>query len=117
MTMREFYEKVGGDYDDVIKRFGAETMAERFNKKFLNDPSFQTLVSSLNDGLTEESFRAVHTLKGVCQNLGYGNLGKVSSDMTELLRAGSVDAAKDMLDSVKNEYDKVVELISKYFDK
>ncbi len=115
MNMKEFYEKIGGDYNDVVKRFGGEAMAERFGKKFPGDPSFSSLAAALDEGSCEEAFRAVHTLKGVCQNLGYGDLGSVCSDMTELLRAGNFDDGKAMFGAVKAEYDKVVGLIKECF--
>lgn len=115
MTMKEFYDKIGGDYGDVVKRFGGEAMAERFGKKFLSDPSFSGLKAAFESGSCEEAFRAAHTLKGVCQNLGYGDLGSVSSDMTELLRAGSIDEAKAMYGAVEAEYGKLTALIKECF--
>ncbi len=41
MTIKECYEKVGSDYDGVLKRLGSEALVKRFAVKFLNDPSFQ----------------------------------------------------------------------------
>ena len=41
MTVKECYEKVGSDYDGVLKRLGSEALVKRFAVKFLNDPSFQ----------------------------------------------------------------------------
>ena len=40
MTIKECYEKVGSDYDGVLKRLGSEALVKRFAVKFLNDPSF-----------------------------------------------------------------------------
>ena len=34
----------------------------------------------------EEAFRAVHTLKGICLNLGFDTLYKASFELTEKLR-------------------------------
>ena len=116
MTMKDFYEKIGGDYNDVAERFGGETMVERFGKKFLGDPSFSQLDAAFATGRCDEAFRAAHTLKGVCRNLGYGDLGNVSADMTELLRAGNFDDGKAMYDAVKVEYDKVVRLLKECFE-
>ena len=69
-------------------------LVEKFARKFLDDPSYQTLVETMDKADYEEAFRAAHTLKGVCANLGFTQLFKVSSDLTEELRGGNPDAAK-----------------------
>lgn len=47
MTVKECYEKVGSDYDGVLKRLGSEALVKRFAVKFLNDPSFQDLTGEM----------------------------------------------------------------------
>ena len=86
MTIKECYEKVGSDYDGVLKRLGSEALVKRFAVKFLNDPSFQELTDGLAAQDGEKAFRAAHTLKGVCLNLGFTELYKVSAELTEVLR-------------------------------
>lgn len=112
MNMRGLYEKIGGDYDDMLKRFGNENMIVRFVFKFLEDKSFEMLRDAVRSNNTEEAFRAAHTLKGICLNLGFGNLGKVSSEMTEKLRAGDAESGFALYDTVCNEYKKTIEAIS-----
>ena len=80
MTIKECYEKVGSDYDGVLKRLGSEALVKRFAVKFLNDPSFQELTDGLAAQDGEKAFRAAHTLKGVCLNLGFTELYKVSAE-------------------------------------
>ena len=74
MTIKECYEKVGSDYDGVLKRLGSEALVKRFAVKFLNDPSFQELTDGLAAQDGEKAFRAAHTLKGLCLNLGFTEL-------------------------------------------
>lgn len=64
--------------------------------------------------IIEEAFRAAHTLKGVCANLGFTQLFKVSSDLTEELRGGAPDEAKlpELLEKVSSEYKKTVDAIN-----
>lgn len=38
MTIRESYARSGGNYDDVIQRFGSGNMLLRFMVKFLEEP-------------------------------------------------------------------------------
>ena len=83
MTMQECYEKIGEDYQEILSRFGSEAMVKRFAISFLNDPSFEQLKEGLEENDGEKAFRAAHTLKGVCLNLGFNGLNKLSSELTE----------------------------------
>lgn len=74
MTIQECYKKMGADYQEVLGRLYNETMICKFVRMFLQDDSFQILEEALRRGDVKEAFRGAHTLKGVCQNLGFSNL-------------------------------------------
>ena len=74
MTIQECYKKMGADYEDVLKRLYSEGMIRKFARMFLDDDSYPKLERSLKEENVEEAYRAAHTLKGVCQNLGCTNL-------------------------------------------
>ena len=104
MTIKECYAMADADFDDVLKRLGSEAMVKRFAVKFLNDTSFKELKegSRLHDG--EKAFRAAHTLKGVCLNLGFSGLGKVSAELTEKLRGRDITGSEELLQKVEEKY-------------
>ena len=59
-----------------------------------------------------EAFRAAHTLKGVCENLGLSDLCKSSSVLTEALRAGERPENLDVLKAqVCTDYEQAVSAI------
>lgn len=89
MTVKQCYESFGGDYEGTLTRLMTDGLILRFLKKFLNDGSFPLLEDSLSRGDLAEAFRAAHTLKGVCQNLGMDRLYSSSAEITEVLRAGN----------------------------
>ena len=86
MTMRECYEAIGGNYEDVLGRLHSEALIRRFTLKFLEDQSYLQLKQALENKNYEDAFRSAHTLKGVCQNLSFDHLYEVSNELTELLR-------------------------------
>lgn len=105
MTLQECYIKMGGDYQDVMGRLGTEARIEKFLAKFLSDKSYQLLCDTMKNGNMEEAFRAVHTLKGVCLNLGLSRLAESSSALTEKLRGGVPDAdAEIFFKKVQEDY-------------
>ena len=59
-------------------------------------------------GIVDEAFRAAHTLKGVAQNLGFEKLYKPSSELAEILRAGSMEVIVGLMDTITEEYEKTI---------
>ena len=113
MTIRECYDELGLDFDAVLSRLVNEKLVQKFALKFLDDPSFQNLRDALDSKDVETAFRAAHTLKGVCLNLGFDNLYPSSKDLTELLCAGSMDGYEDLFAEVEKEYNRTCEALRK----
>lgn len=65
---------MGADYNEVFRRLYNEAMIRKFVLLFPKDDSFHNLEAALKEQNVKEAFRAAHTLKGVCQNLGFSNL-------------------------------------------
>ena len=106
MNIREFYQEIGSDYGEVETRLGSERLIVRFVSKFVGDPTHQMLEEAFAKDDPEEAFRAAHTLKGVCSNLGFGKLLQASSALTEFLRLGNhaLSEGKEQFDEVREEY-------------
>lgn len=105
ISMREAYEKIGADYDGASVRLMGEEMLARFALKFLDDESMDKLEAALVAGDAEGAFMAVHTLKGVSQNLGFDNLYEPAVVVTEALRdADTVDGAHDGMHALRQQY-------------
>lgn len=113
MTLKECYEVMHGDYEGVTGRLVSESLVRKFVLKFLNDPSFGELCSAVESGDGETAFRASHTLKGICLNLGFTDLYKASSALTEKLRGNNVldEESKTLFEHVHEEYDRTIRAI------
>lgn len=114
MNLQQCYEALGGNYDDAIGRLRSERLVQKFVLKFLDDPSFDLLVSSLQNGNAEEAFRAAHTIKGMCANLSFDALAHSVIQITETLRAGDLETGKQLFPAVKTEYEKTFNAILEY---
>ena len=114
MTIQECYHQLGGDYATLKTRLPSDSLIKRFITKFLDDRSYSELCSALEEGQREEAFRAAHTLKGVCANLGFDQLRDSASRLTELLRpegSGIPEEAALIMDAVKHDYEMTVNAI------
>ena len=110
MNVRSAYETIGADYKGVLNRLMSEALVERFAGKFLDDPSFDKLGAAIQAGDVKEAFLAAHTLKGICQNLGFSNLLAPTVELTEVLRDADEMAADvpALFEVVRAEYEKTV---------
>ena len=115
MTMRECYEAIGGNYEDVLGRLRSEALIRKFTLKFLEDQSYPQLKQALNDKNYEDAFRSAHTLKGVCQNLSFDRLCEVSHELPELLRdrTGEQPGIPEAMEKVTEVYEMTMEEIKK----
>ncbi len=114
MTIQECYKAMGADYDDVLSRLHSERLVQKFVLKFLDDESYALLSDSMANGDLESAFRASHTIKGVCQNLGLTGLEQSSRDLTEALRARNAERAAELFEQVKVDYETTINAIRTY---
>ena len=112
MSIQEFYEKIGGNYEVAVSRMINDEKIKKFLTFFLADESYQTLIQAMENGSCEDAFRAAHTLKGVCQNMSFAVLSKYVEKITEELRANEFEQAKQTLPDVISEYQKVIDGIN-----
>ena len=111
MTVEQVYKNMDGDYASVKDRLQNDALIEKFLIKFLADESYANIIKNLEAQNLEEAFRAAHTLKGVCQNLGLDRLYKSSYDVTEVLRNGKNDVTPEMMEKLESDYDVTVSSI------
>lgn len=113
MQLEECYEAFGGSYEDIKKRLHKDEVIQKFVVKFLNDTSYATLCTAMQQEDYGEAFRAVHTLKGVCQNLSFRCLGQSAQLLTECLRGTDAERidrerCENLLQKVSEDYEVVV---------
>ena len=116
MSLKECYDKMGADYEDVLSRLRSEVLVRKFALKFLDDDSYANLKAAMESGSAPEAFRGAHTLKGVDQNLGFGPLYKAAAEVTESLRpsetsSGDMEKAAKLMPAVDEEYARTIAAI------
>ena len=105
MTLQEFYAQIGGNYADTVRRLCNESLVLRFVKKYPANPSMDELRAAIGQQDWETAFRAVHTLKGIAQNLGFSDLAAAAHRLTEGLRDASGMPQKELVERVDACYE------------
>lgn len=116
MTVEDLYFEIEGNYSDVVERFVTESKIIRFVLLFLNDGSYEAYIQAMQAEKADEAFLAIHTLKGVCLNLGFQGMYKVVNNITELLKANKFEEAKKKLPDLKAVYEKHINAIKKFLE-
>lgn len=114
MTLQECYEKLGGNYAAVSSRLPSEKFIQKYVLKFADDKTMELLERSFAAGDYDEAFRAAHTIKGMCQNLGFARLEGSASALTEALRGGQSPGAGRLYEQVVEDYRLTADAIKEY---
>lgn len=113
MTLKECYQAMGANYDEVLSRLRSENLVRKFAIRFLDDDSYANLHAALSSGDGEAAFLAAHTIKGVSQNLGFTRLFEASEALTEALRGRVMPVDPVLVEGVEDAYTRTVAAIRK----
>lgn len=115
MTIKEFYDFIGEDYDDVIGRLRAESRVYKYIMKYPDDKNFDIIISSMKEKNYSDAFRAAHTVKGTALNFSFNSFAAVASEITEKLRnfedAAAIEADPDLnrlISEASEKYEKII---------
>ena len=114
MNLKDCYLKFGGDFDEVLGRLRREQTVRKFVFKFLDDKSFSLFEASMVKKDYSEALRAVHTLKGICQNLSFTRLFESSSLVTNALKENDWNKAVDMMPKLSKDYYETINVIKDF---
>lgn len=115
MNIKEFYESIGGDYNDVFSRLMKDERILKYLNKFVDeDNTLKQMDECLAAENYEDAFKNVHTLKGVVLNLGLEPISKTSKVLCEEIRYGAPkNDISQMVKDLHDAYESVTKEIKK----
>ena len=108
--MNEMYPYIE-DINAVMERLGGnEVLLKRLLKKFHDAyiNTGKTLLTEIEASNQEESYRIVHTLKGVSANLGFGRLYRFAIALESRMKTGEYDSLQEETVVFITELDAVI---------
>lgn len=112
MSVEELYAVLEGDYTGTMARLMKEDRIKKYLGKFIDATDYSEFLGNVEKENWPEAFRNIHTLKGVCLNLGLSKLADVSSAMTESIRNGApTEDVTGLIEDVKTEYQRTIEIL------
>lgn len=114
MNIKEFYDGIGVDNKEIMRRFGQEERIKKFLRMFLRDTTEASLEKAFEENNMKEAFLHAHTMKGVALNLSLQPLFQCADQLTEQLRTEEVDLnkARALYEQLKVRYNEIVERIN-----
>lgn len=119
MTLRELYDRIGGDYDQALRVLRMEKLLDKHIRKLTKNGVVDRLLAAGESMDPTELFDAAHAAKGVCGNLGLAALSNMASEIAEEYRPGSSRAMSDAevgdrLEKIAEAYRKAADGIRQY---
>ena len=112
MTVKECYELMEGDYNDVISRLAKDERVEKYLRKFIVSEDYAELVKAVEEKKYEDVFRYSHNLKGMGLNLSVSKLHVSASNLCENVRGGEPkEPCEPLLEKVTGDYEQVINAI------
>ena len=104
--------KAGIDYESGLDRFdGNEQLFEKFIKRFYDDTNLDKLRKALDQDDTEGAYRVAHAQKGVVGTLSFTRYYSLISLVSESLRNGNIESAKENFGAVEKAHADVLAAI------
>lgn len=115
MTVKECYERCGGDYSTMISRLLSDQVISRFLSIFQRDDNFEKLGVAMGENNGEEAFKAAHAVKGVANNMAFNEFADVIEALTDELRPGQCTLrSQELYEQAKPLYEKIIESIKAF---
>ena len=116
MTLEQCYAQMNADYEDTIRRIPNKNLIQKILLKFPKDESYRDLCSAMEEKRMRDAFTAVHTMKGICLNLGLRELSRAAVNLTEALRNDPTEKVPELFTELKSVYGDTMSVIEKYRD-
>lgn len=109
MTIKECYDAIQSNYNEVFERLGKEERIIKFSKMFFTTGDIDSLKDAVDKLDANLTFEISHTMKGNCLNIGFTVLTKKISELVEYVRGREIKDPSELAklyDVVKEEYDR-----------
>lgn len=119
MTLRELYDRIGGDYDRALNVLCIEKLMDKHIRRLPANSIFASLEEAEKTMDPAGLFESAHAIKGVCSNLGLVRIASLASEISEEFRPGRSRSMTDdevhaKIGEIRSLHERTVEGIRAY---
>lgn len=110
MTIKEKYDAIGENFEEVKDRLAKEERIEKYSKMFFSTGDFEALEKCISEKDISNAFEHAHIMKGNSLNIGFNNFSKKINVLVEFVRPREVsdyDKLNSLFEDVKEEYTRI----------
>lgn len=112
MDIQEKLDLLIDNKEMAVARFGGNVdLLVKFLNKFSDDPTYDKLITAVNEKNYEHIEMFAHTMKGVAANLGLDLLSSNASDIVNAVRRDELTEIDAMMEVLETEYQRVIKII------
>lgn len=107
MTVKECYDSISGNYNEMLTRLGNEDRVIRFSKRFFETGDYESLEKAVMERDASNAFDYAHKIKGNSLNIGFEHFTSTVEPLVEFLRSREIDdenTLDQLFNVVKLEY-------------
>lgn len=113
MTIRELYDVVGGDFEDLMKRIPKESLVEKFVRKYVESGEFEKMKAAYEAEDYRSVFEISHNLKGMSANLSLASINATMSAICEAVRNGApAEDISGMIETAQSQHELLVNTLA-----
>lgn len=101
MTVKECYDSISENYNEMLTRLGNEERVMRFSKRFFETGDYENLEKAIMERDASNAFEFAHKIKGNSLNIGFEHFTAIIEPLVEFLRPREIDD-EDALDQLFN---------------
>ncbi|WP_295092768.1 Hpt domain-containing protein [Ruminococcus sp.] len=105
MELKNFYNKIGENYDLLLSRLLSSERIEKYLTIFFDDNNICDLKMQILSNDIQSAINTAHTLKGVTATLGFDNLAAEICELHEALKNNENEQADELCRQVVKEYE------------
>ncbi|MEE1076115.1 MAG: Hpt domain-containing protein [Acutalibacteraceae bacterium] len=108
MTLRDFYNEINGNYNEISSRILNEGRIRKYLDIFLQDNTFTDLCTEIDRNNIQSAYIYAHKLKGLSQNLSLSSLYVYADLITKALQGNNIKKTICVLPKLSQEYTRVI---------
>ena len=110
LTIEKLNEYGANAEEGLARCLGNESFYFKMITLALTEESYDTLGAALENKNVQEAFEQAHKLKGVLANLSLTPMYEAASELTEILRAGSLEGSDEAFSRLIEKRDRLLSI-------
>ena len=113
MNVKEFYDSINENYQNILGRLQNEDLIKSFLKMLLNDDTLSNLENAIIKKKYKEMKNYSHAFKGVCLNFDFLKIVEIVIELERVINDKNYKLVRNVFAKLKEEYINITDKIKR----